>query len=269
MNGPETSVDQPPADIAPRGAATGPLASELEDFLQYRPTILALLIVSAWAIWALSRFGPSPPRALLILGVAAGVFWVWWLLYRLAGPGRAKADNQAGSGEAERAIRDELVELDCRQGVEQLAHLGGSFRSTVEVLSRRMHAGEITYERYLRGAEAVYQAALGNLRETAIALRTVRAIDPALGDGAQPVAREVSKLPADRLALRDRQLGRAQALLSENEAAITALGRTAAALAETQTERGAASVEEAIAELQALAERVGRYAANTRETARR
>ncbi len=65
-----------------------------------------------------------------------------------------------------------------------------------------------------------------------------------------------------RLSLYDEQKARVAGLLAQNEAALTVLDRTAAAIAQAKTGEGWASLDAktAIEELEALAKRAGRYA---------
>ena len=128
----------------------------------------------------------------------------------------------------------------------------------------------MTYGRYLSGARQLYLASMDNLAEIVVALASVSAVDRDALDGrlatmsgpnADDMHEQERATLEDRRDLYDRQTERIAVLFAENETAMTALTRTAAALAEAKIGRGQAdlTVDEAMHELEALAARTKRY----------
>jgi hypothetical protein len=147
------------------------------------------------------------------------------------------------------------------------------YRNLAEVMRRRLDAGELTYRRYLGMAESVYLAAVENLQDVALLLRSISTIDPAalrlkledLKKARGFSVPEAIHAIEDRRRLYEEQRQRIAKLLAQTEAAMTALDHTAAALARTRTSKGLTEVgiEEAMKDLEELAGRAGKYAAET------
>jgi hypothetical protein len=247
-------------------------------------------VLSHWSIWAalatvaalewgfMAWFQPPVTMAAAALGLGALSLVAWPLLfvrtetftkrlYRL--PDELKAAQQ----EKLRTLEGDFEELAFEQGAAQLRLLRDKIDNLTEVLKRRLNAGELTYGRYLAMAEQVYLSALDNLHEAAVALRSVSTIDSdyiqarlsELRDTRDPSSDQEREFTAlrSRSALFDEQKQRVDRLIAQNESAMTVLDQTATALAETRTEKGHASMdaESAMVELEALAKRVGKYAA--------
>jgi hypothetical protein len=241
-------------------------------------TALALLLCLSfvWAFW--SWFAPPWTMRLASALLALGVFalWPWYFARRLPLPGAGGgAFAMAGQDESQQvaALLRELGALGFAEGAEQLQMLGEKYRNLAAVLGRRLDAGEVTYGRYLGMAERVYLAAVENLQDVAIGLRSISTIDPdalalRLKDLRQrtdfPVP-EAIRAVEERRTLYQSQRQRIGTLLSQTEAAMTALDHTCAALAGVRSARGLtdASIEEAMKDLAELADRTGRYAART------
>lgn len=165
-------------------------------------------------------------------------------------------------------------ELDFDQGGAQLRLLRDKLESLTQVLKRRLDSGEMTYGRYLGMAQEVYGSALDNLHEAAVALRSVSTIEPdylhsrldelsRLGSLSGDQEREFKALE-DRNRLLETADKRVAKLMAQNESALTVIDQTSAALAATRTEQGNATLdaETAMAELEELAGRAGKYAAS-------
>lgn len=245
---------------------------------RYPPTWLALGSLAGFEWLLLSWFDPTLPWIAGFLGTGLLLLLLWPILLlrsvdfvrRLYGAPDAALLQRATEIDE---LRRDLEELRCPQGAEQLTLLRQKLDGLVGVLKRRLHAGELTYGRYLGAGEQVYLAAIDNLKEVAVALTSANAIDPdyigkrleQLADGQGDDSSQSDEVVAleGRRALLEQHSRKVAALVSENETAITALAKTTAALAETKTGRGAASMDAgaAMAELEALAKRVGRYAA--------
>jgi hypothetical protein len=169
-------------------------------------------------------------------------------------------------------LSGDFEELGFKQGTMQMKQLREKLSNLVEVLKRRLDAGEMTYGRYLSMAEQVYLSALDNLHEVAVALRSVSTIDRdhirarlgELRNAGEPTPEQEQEFTAlqHRDSLLEEQTRRATRLIAQNEAAMTVLDKTAAALAETRTGKGHADMdaEAAMAELEMLANRAGKYA---------
>ena len=168
------------------------------------------------------------------------------------------------------ALETDLRDADCRQGLDQLYILDEKLDAFTRVLERRLSAGEVTYGRYLSGARQLYLASMDNLAEIVVALASVSAVDRDALDGrlatmsgpnADDMHEQERATLEDRRDLYDRQTERIAVHFAENETAMTALTRTAAALAEAKIGRGQAdlTVDEAMHELEALAARTKRY----------
>jgi hypothetical protein len=167
-------------------------------------------------------------------------------------------------------LEAELGELEDARPARQLQAVQEKRDNLAEVLKRRLDAGELTYARYLTTAQQVYIAALDNLHEVAVAQRSISAIDDAYIDrrigkldqqnehGA--AAEKERKSLVDRRALRDTQNTRIAEMLGQNEAAMTALDRTATALADAPIGRTPEDAEAAMVALEELAQRAGKYA---------
>lgn len=162
----------------------------------------------------------------------------------------------------------ELEALDDPRPAYQLNALHEKRDNLVEVLNRRLEAGEMTYARYLSTAQQVYLAALDNLGEVAVAERSISAIDneyidSRLGDlhdqaGETAVAERASL--QDRRSLRQTQETRIADLLAQNESAMTQIDRTATALADAPIGKEPQDAEAAMAALREMAERASKYA---------
>ncbi len=169
-------------------------------------------------------------------------------------------------------LSSDFEELGFEQGTMQMRQLREKLSNLVEVLKRRLDAGEMTYGRYLSMAEQVYLSALDNLHEVAVALRSVSTIDrdrirARLGElrsVGTPTPEQEQEFTAlqHRDSLLEDQTHRATRLIAQNEAAMTVLDKTAAALADARIGKGQADMgaEAAMAELEMLANRAGKYA---------
>ena len=142
-----------------------------------------------------------------------------------------------------------------------------------KLLSRRLETTELTFNRFSTGAEEVFRSLLDNLALIAERLQAVRTIDPEFIrsriDGIEMEAkrnqgqlaetdRSELQILKDRLALRDKQIQAANALITENEKSLAILEKFGTAVIEMKTSSGFSStaLEETTAELEELARRV-------------
>jgi hypothetical protein len=253
----------------------------LRALLAFPPTWLVLLVtaVAEWGFF--SWFHPSPMMAAAALALGAILLLLWPLFVARAAtfssayygtPSRPARDSPALLSE----LADELEQLGAPQGAQQLQKLAPLLDNLRAVLNKRLSAGELTYGRYLGAAEQVANSVIDNLRDVDVALRSIRNIDAEgiaarlkqlrLGGGhvGEEQRREVKSLE-ERVALVGKQNKRAAELLAQNESALTILVDVATAVANTETEAGktGADAEAAMAELERLAKRAGRYAVTT------
>ncbi len=237
------------------------------------PTVLAVLGVLAAAL-----FGFTMPLVVGASGLAC-VGLAGWIVNYFARRDRfasryLRRAHEALERETRRKLQNleaELRELDLQQGVVQLARFKEKLDTLTTLLKRKLDESELTYGRYLGMAEQVYLAAVDNLHEAALAARTARSIDLRYveqrlavlekEDATAPdVAGELEALRGRR-EIHAEQSARVSELLSRNEAAMTQLDRTSAAIAAVRTAPGHASMdfETAMSELARLAKRAHKY----------
>ena len=240
--------------------------------IKYPPTWLAIaaVVLAEWAIIAFFE----PPTVFLVIVVAFGIIAVvvWPITMSATGTlTRLQFEvpklSDADSGQMA-ALEQALGDLDDVRPVYQMRALREKRNNLVDVLNSRLDSGELTYARYLSTAQQVYQSALDNLREVAIALRTISTIDrdyienrlsEVSDSNVDSAVRERTSLEG-RLALLTSQEDKVSNMLAQNEAAMTAMDTTATALADAPIGRTPADAEAAMAELEDLAARAMKYA---------
>jgi hypothetical protein len=231
---------------------------------------LAVVVVAEWAI--ITWFEPPAVITLLLVALGAALLAAWPLTMAMTGTIERlqfePAAQAVDDAELRSTLEADLRELHCEQGAAQIARLRGNLVDLTAVLERRLDAGELTYTRYLGTARRVYLSAIDNLKETVVALTAVGSIDPAYlqqrltelrGSELANQSTEIATLES-RGELRDKQLAKVNALLAQNEEAMTALSATASALADAPIGRAPADAEAAMAELDNLAKRAAHYA---------
>ncbi len=185
--------------------------------------------------------------------------------------GPLTAEATAARSQKMARLSTDLAKVEAHQGLAQLELLDQKLASLMEILKRRLNAGELTQLRYLDAAEQVYLSAIDNLHEIYIALTSVGTIDReridqrlselrALGSQAAPAIAQIDALSQSRSML-EKQTARVETLFAQNEQAMTALDHAATALADARISKGAASVDidHALRELEILAKRAGSY----------
>jgi len=231
---------------------------------------IAAVVVGVWIILALLQ--PPPFMTIILLALAAVAIIVWPITMSATGtlarlqfeiPKLPEVDPEEMA-----QLEQELGELADSRPAYQLTAIQEKRDNLVEVLNRRLEAGELTYARYLSTAQQVYLAALDNLHEVAVALRSISAIDDEYIDRRLVELTEQSgdsadgerKSLEDRRALRVKQEQRVTDLLAQNESAMTLIDTTATALADAPIGRTPQDAEAAMVALQELAERASKYA---------
>jgi hypothetical protein len=242
--------------------------------ISYPPTWIAAVVLGV-AVWAMIALFDPPG---FLVGVLVGLAFLaaigWPLTMSATGtlsqlqfaiPRVEEVDPRELA-----ALAAELDALPDTQPAEQLAALQQKRQSLVNVLERRLDAGELTYSRYLATSQQVYNSALHNLREVALAYESISTIDEAYIDRRiaelvhddsddVSVARERSTLE-QRRELRTSQRRKIAQLLAQNESALTALNRTTTALADVPIGKRPEDADAAMAALEELADRAAKYA---------
>jgi hypothetical protein len=231
---------------------------------------IALVVVAVWAI--LAWFQPPTVMAVIVvvLGVIAVAVWpvamsATGTLTRLQFEVPKLSDVDA-NGLA--ALEQELEALDDERPVHQLRAMRDKRNNLIDVLNRRLDAGELTYARYLTTAQQVYLSALDNLHEIAISLRSISTIDrdyietrlAELHSQSSDSAQSERASIEGRLELLTSQEDKVARLLAQNESGMTAMDRTATALADAPIGRTPEDAEAAMAALEELAQRAMKYA---------
>jgi hypothetical protein len=243
------------------------------------PLTWMVLLVTAVAEWSFfSWFQPSFIMSVAAAALGVVLLLLWPVIVARAAtfssayydtPSRPTRDSPASLAE----LADELKQLGVPEGAQQMQKLAPLLDNLRAVLNRRLSAGELTYGRYLGAAEQVANSVVDNLRDVDVTLRSVRSIDAEgiaarlkqLRSGGgfvrEEQRREIKSLE-ERATLVEKQNKRVAELLAQNESALTILVDVATAVANTETEAGktGADAEAAMAELERLAKRAGRYA---------
>ncbi|MFT4657675.1 MAG: hypothetical protein ACI8V4_001853 [Ilumatobacter sp.] len=242
--------------------------------INYPPTWIAAAVLGV-AVWAMIALFDPPG---ILIGVLVGIAFfgaVTWPLTMSATGTLSKL--QFAIPRIEDVDPTELIALtahlnalDDPQPAEQLAALQQKRQSLVRVLERRLDAGELTYSRYLATSQQVYNSAFHNLEEVAVAYESISSIDE------NYIERRLTELATDdsdgassdrerttleqRRDLRQTQRSKIARLLAQNESALTALNRTATALADVPIGKRPEDADAAMEALDELAARAGKYA---------
>lgn len=230
---------------------------------------VASVVVVEWLF--LSVVEPPPILALIsvVVALVSIVFWpismaITGTLARLQFP--LPKFDEIDPAELD-SIRLELDGIDDPRPRRQFDAVQDKRDNLKAVLERRLDAGELTFARYVSAAEAVYRSTLDSLHEVAVASRSVSTIDrdelesrlvELRGVDGESAERERESLES-RVEISETQGAKIDLLLAQNEAALTALDRTAVALADAPMGRTPADAEAAMEALEALAERTSRY----------
>lgn len=242
--------------------------------LTYPPTWVAVALLSILTVGFVAVFEPGTLMLVGLAGVVGLSAAGWPLAMSASGTLSqrqfATQDNAAADVEKTAALAAELRGIGDSQPKEQLVALVRKRETLLKILDRRLDRGELTYSRYLSTAQQVYDSALDNLHEVAVANDTVNSIDANYinrrlveldrdGVVSESVQRERDTL-AQRAELREVQVARIGRLLAQNEAALTTLDRTTSALADVPVGQRPEDADEAMAALDDLADRARMYA---------
>lgn len=168
-----------------------------------------------------------------------------------------RAENEAKSKKKLEDVEAFLDERDFEQGARQVKKLQKSMESFEKVLDRKFEPHEFARARYHGVAEQVMLNALGNLEQIVTVLIAIDAIDPdyiqnridELGeiahenDGLNDSQMEESEALKARWELREDQFKIIDHLLSQNEKAMTELGKIATNIATSNVAGNSAEAE--------------------------
>lgn len=175
-----------------------------------------------------------------------------------------RAENQSARESLVARLHEDFDELGEPRGRRQLEQLSNKYENFVQILDRKLAAGELTHSRYLGIAEQVYLAGIDNLNVAALALRSVSAISaPRLEAelNAESDDSEVRGVKRERLELRAQQVNAADEKFNENERAMTQLDVVSSKIASISTGDAQARIdmEVAMAGLGELIARTEKY----------
>lgn len=242
--------------------------------LKYPPTWIAAVALAA-IVWLVLEVLDPPGVFVVILAVLAVLAVFAWPFTMSATGTLAKLQFEVPRVEPvdPRLIADlraRLTELADTQPAEQLDALVQKRQSLINVLQRRLDAGELTYARYLATSQQVFNATIHNLQEIAVAHESISTIDESyidrrldeldVDDADQEAATRERTSLEQRRELRAGQRRRIANFLAQNESALTALDRTTTALADVPIGQKVDDADAAMAELEALAARTADYA---------
>lgn len=239
----------------------------------YPPTWVAMAVVAIAVVVALVLLGPPALLGAAVLLTGAVAVALWFVLLHATGTlSRLRQPDarlpEVGEIDVE-VLAEELDRLEDPRPAYQLQAIVEKRDNLLAILGSRLDARELTYARYQSTAQQVYVAVITNLREVAIAKRSISTIDTDYIDArleritsedSPEVRVEISSLE-DRRDLVSTQEAKVTYLLNQNETAMTLLDRTATALADAPIGLAPHEAEEALAALRQLADRAGRYAA--------
>ena len=242
--------------------------------VRYPPTWIAAVLLGA-VVWLVLTVLDPPGVLVVVLIVLAVLAAMAWPFTMSATGTLAKLQFEIPRVEEVdpveiAALRAELDALVDTQPTEQLDALLSKRQSLINVLKRRLDAGELTYARYLSTSQQVFSSALDNLHEVAVAYESISTIDETYIDrrlaeldaddsDAASAARERETLERRR-DLRTTQRRRIAQFLAQNESALTALDRTTTALADVPIGKQPEDVDAAMAALEELADQTAKYA---------
>jgi hypothetical protein len=238
----------------------------------YPPSWIAIGVVLVAVVAILVLLEPSTLFTLLVIGAGIVAVIVWPFMLAVSGTLRtlqyqAPRLPEVSEGEL-RILKSELDRLEDPRPAYQLDAIGEKRDNLTAILDERLDRGELTYARYQSTAQQVYLAVISNLREVAIARKSISTINPDYiearlaelqAEGGDEAQAEITSLE-DRRALATAQGAKATYLLAQNESAMTLLDRTATALADAPIGTAPQDAEAAMEALHELADRASKYA---------
>ena len=244
------------------------------------PAVLYPTAVSILGGFAALLLGANPVLLIVAAGGAGAAILSWAVNYGLrqdhfASQYVKKLHEQM---ERQRSLRKKelsksLAQVNSKEGSSQFSRLSEKFHTFQTILQQKLDPSELTFGRYLGMAEQVYLGALDNLQNVADTLKMLTAIDlnytkqrlqqlqnSDSDNSSKNGSKEISSLQ-ERIALYHKQTEKVQALLAQNEAAMTKIDLTIASIADMHSEDAQAEIdiETAMNELQRLANKAKDY----------
>jgi hypothetical protein len=190
---------------------------------------------------------------------------------RIAGSYLAEVRRRIAA-EREAQIADlaaDLKEVKSAEASRQLERFADKMTTFQSVLAEKLSPQELTFARFSAIAEAVFLAAIDNLRAIHLTLKSLQSIDEryirdrlaALGKGGDGAADAEAKGLKDQLAQAASLRERVKAKLGQNELAMAELDRATAAIGDMHTGAGRPTLdmESAMQELARIAQRSAEY----------
>ena len=169
------------------------------------------------------------------------------------------------------SLREDLFELNCREGAQQLDKFQAKYDCLIELLADKLNTGEVTYGRYFGIGQEVLLSGMDNLSAVVSALKSISEIDEryivkrisllrASTDQEPDAEKEIETLEA-RLSILEKQQKKVKHLLLENNEAMTQLDQTTVAISDMDTGLGEAKIdmENSMKALAELTERAHLY----------
>jgi hypothetical protein len=259
-------------DFSPRAVSRAVLGETLQ-----KPQVLYPAAIGMLGGVATMVLGPVFLVPAIVGGVIGAGAWAWEYAFRRDMHARNYLQGlhrtlELRVADTLRELTGELRTLKFEPGISQIERLRDKYQVFVELLRRKLDPGEMTFMRYLGMGEQVFLGGLDNLARISDALKGSgtndtgeirRRIKELKGDGIDSNAQdqEEAALMA-RLALMEQQREKISGWLAENEAAMTALDRVMAGVAEMNTTQSATmKMQHAMEELETLAKRASSYSA--------
>ncbi len=259
-------------DFSPRAVSRAVFNETLQ-----KPHVLYPIAVGILGGVACLLLGPSTLFiAPAIIGGALGAGgWAFEYLFKRDQHARdyMQSMHQVLAGRVDdtmRVLNHELHDLKFEPGVAQIDRLRDKYAAFAELLRRKLDPNEMTFTRYLGMGEQVFLGGLDNLARISDALKGFATNDAddirdrihdLKRDGIDSAAQNQEEAALnERLKLMDEQREKVFGWLAENEAAMTALDRVMAGVAEMNTVQSATmKMEDSMKELEALAKRARNY----------
>jgi len=252
----------------PRAIRWAVLQNSLQQPIVLYPLVLAILALLADRVFAVGRVADYVADGLLALAGCGALFEGLWrypahsMRYLRTLHEQLEREKQQKMA----SLSDLLEQVACHDGARQLQLLQTKYQNFQEILASKLSVNEMTYARYLGIAEQVYLAILDNLDRAFFALKSASAIDThdlqqQLAQLTSPTAEEKRQALTQRLMLHQQQHELANALLLQNEQALTELDHITAKIAQVQLNKGRADMDLKLAmeEMKHLAERTDQY----------
>jgi hypothetical protein len=282
-------ICKPPSveDFSPKAVSKAVLCSACQHPATLFPAALGLV-----GVFGLLVLSSSMPFVFLATGgMAVGACsWAFNFFFRDDAIARAYTQKlyeqlDEYKQQLRQSVRMELESLQslyfaeayAEQGLQQFSMIKEKFENLKDVLDSKLNSSELTFSVYFGAAEQVYLAVLDNLKNAALILKSIKAIDTDYIKSRQRELKKVTKLTAadekeiltlnQRKELYDKKLEEVNTLLTTNEEAMTDLDTTSTALASMKTSESLSSVdiETARKELEGLAKRAQKYSLGATE----